>query len=608
VNKSIIAVTLLTSAINTSHAEVFLDPIVITATRSAQVQSTTLSSVTVIDRAQIEGRSSSTVYDILRAQSGIDITRLGGVGQPVSVFLRGTESDHVLVLIDGIRASSATTGQFSWQNLPTSQIERIEIVRGPRTSLYGSDAIGGVIQIFTRKSDGPMVRAEIGAFDTNAVELGWGTHGVINTSINAEVRKTNGFSSTNSNNFFFDPDHDGSRSESLAFNIDTHIGEGSVYLQTIHSQSETDLDTGISELTNQSVAVGIDYPMTSRWNTSVKLGHYRDFSTSDYGPFGIFEFNTVRSTTSWLNTIKLHTMTNLTAGLDYRHENGEDIDVSASVINYDASINNTGVFVHLQNSTENNNFSAAIRRDSHSTFGSKTTGSIAAGYHLNKQFMLRASWGSAFKAPTINDLFHPGTPAFDPEEGLQYVGNPNLEPETSNTIEIGLDARIDGHNIVRVSLFQTQIKNLIAPDFTSPQFDIANIGSTKIEGIEIEWHKNWGSWDTSTNATLQKPINEDTGTDLLRRPRKKATVRLGHTIQSKGKINLEVLLRSDSKDFASTLSGYGIANIDGYYELSKYWRAEVRIENVLDKTYEVVSGYNPSPRSAFIAFRYTPSE
>ena len=612
-NKSIIAVILLSSAINTAYAEVVLDPIVITATRTAQAQSTTLSSVTLISRVQIEDRIADTVFDILQTQSGIDVARTGGPGQTVSVFMRGTESDHTLVLIDGVRVSSATSGGFAWHNLPASQIEKIEIVRGPRASLYGSEAIGGVIQIFTRKVDGATIRAEMGSFDTQSVELGWGISGAINASINVEFSETDGFSAQNENGLAFHPDDDGSRRKSVGVNLDTRVGQGTVYLQVLHTEQESHFDNvaydpptfepvffdGILELTNQSISAGIDFPLSSEWNTSFQVGHARDLNKS----IDFSETNTRRSTASFVNDVQVSSATSITTGIDYYHENGERIDTPTATETYDKTVNNVGIFAHVQSQIGKQTISAALRRDKHSTLGMEVTGSIAVGHRINDHLQLRASWGTAFKAPNFNDLFSPGSGSLVSNFG----GNPDLDPETSITTEIGLDAQISARQKLALSVYETRIKDLIGFDTNAPRNSV-NVGRASINGIEVEWSNQWGPWQASANLTAQKAINLDTNTDLLRRPRRKLSTRVGHDIGTRGQANIEIVARSDFRDFGAfaeeDVPGSGVVNLDGYYEFAPQWRAEIRIENLLDKNYEIVRGFSTAERSAYVAVRY----
>jgi vitamin B12 transporter len=201
-----------------------LNPVVVTATRTSQTADETLASVTVITRDDIERSQSQDLFEVLRTQAGVDVARTGNAGGDISLFLRGTNSNHTLTLIDGVRVSSAATGKFSLTAIDVSQIERIEIVRGPRASLYGSDAIGGVIQIFTRQSTGVRVRAEGGSFGTKKLDFGLGGGDKIKYSLNASLKDIDGYSATNENNVFsFNPDKDSFKAKNISFSLKSPI-------------------------------------------------------------------------------------------------------------------------------------------------------------------------------------------------------------------------------------------------------------------------------------------------------------------------------------------------------------------------------------------------
>ncbi|HEX2237619.1 MAG TPA: TonB-dependent receptor plug domain-containing protein, partial [Gammaproteobacteria bacterium] len=225
--------------------QIRLVPINVTASRGAETTGETLASVTVITRKDIERQQPQTMLDLLRKQAGVDIATNGGLGTVSSVFLRGAESDQVLVLIDGVGAASSTSGTFAFQQLNPAQIERIEIVRGPRSNLYGSDAIGGVIQIFTRKLNGPNAVVEAGSYDTYRAQAGYGRGNRVHYSINGAYVYSDSFSATNPTSPFFNRDDDGYKEVSVTANLNAQLTKrASFALRGWRSDGEVEFDQG----------------------------------------------------------------------------------------------------------------------------------------------------------------------------------------------------------------------------------------------------------------------------------------------------------------------------------------------------------------------------
>lgn len=278
--------------------------VIVTATRVAETTDESLASVTVIDRATLDRSQPKDMAEVLRMVPGIDIARTGGPGSDTSIFLRGSNSNHVLVLIDGVRASSATTGAFSWQHLQPALIERIEVVRGPRAALYGSDAIGGVIQIFTRKVSSPFVRLEAGSFGTRSLQAGIGGGDRVRFHINAEQRETDGFSAQNSNGGSYDPDDDGA--ENISFNAGMNIDVSAATQLSLviwRSASDVEFDSGTQESINQTFQTRLIHSVNDLWIQTLTLGHTVDeLETRSSSPSAA---ETRRISFDWQNDIAL---------------------------------------------------------------------------------------------------------------------------------------------------------------------------------------------------------------------------------------------------------------------------------------------------------------
>jgi len=572
-----------------------LNPVVVTATRTAQTADETLASVTVITRDDIERSQSQDLFEVLRTQAGVDIARTGNAGGDVSLFLRGTNSNHTLTLIDGVRASSATTGKFSLTALDLSQVERIEIVRGPRASLYGSDAIGGVIQIFTRKSTGFRIRAEGGSFGTKKLDFGLGGGDKIKYSLNASLKDIDGYSATNENNVFsYDPDKDSFKAKNLSFSLGLPITEKiNIDFTTWYNNNETEFDTGVSDNINKTSNLKLNYATNTAWSQSYSIGYASDETQTD-SPFVLSSIFSERKIFDWQNDIVIGTQHLITAGINYYEDQVDNFDNGTNSLVFDEKIDNSAIYTNWQTAFGKNDFQLGLRYDDHSEFGSEPTGHIAWGRQIDK-VKVRASYGTAFKAPTVNELFHPGFFG-------SFAGNPDLQAETSGSFEIGANHAFSKAQRFDVSIYDTRIEDLIAFEGTNSQ--AINIGEASIRGLELGYTFNNNIWVIQGNFTLQDATNEDTNSPLLRRADQKMAVNVSHSIKKTGNIAAELILSSDRPDIGTQLPGYGVLNMSTNYPISKKLMLQGRIENLFDKEYETVSGYNTAARSAFVALQY----
>ena len=577
-----------------SSIAVDLNPVVITATRTLQAVDETLSAVTVITREDIERNQTQDIYEALRSVPGIDLARTGGTGNDVSVFMRGTNSDHVLVLIDGVRVASTTFGTFAFNTLDISSVERIEIIRGPKASLYGSDAIGGVIQIFTRKSSGTSAAITFGSFATKELSVGYGGGENIQYNISANLRDIGGYSSTNANNpFSFDPDKDGHESQSLNMSINAPINDDIAIRYTgLYSNSESEFDAGVADTEERTSIVKLDHEYSKSWHQTMQLGFYTEDILTD--SFFASKVETERNSFDWQNDITLEENNRVSAGINYYEEQAINNDLVSSILVIDENIDNKAAYLSWQGKIDSNKLQASARYDDHSSFGSKSTGHVAWGRKFGRA-NVRTSYGTAFKAPTVNDLFHPGFGGF-------FAGNPALQPETSNTFEIGSYHQYSKGHTLDVSIYDTNIKNLI--DFTGVNSQAINIGKASARGIELAYNLVRNIWTIRQNITLQKTLNEDTNTSLLRRPDEKIFWSVTRKTDTGGNAGVELIVSSKREDSSGQLPGYGIVNLFASYPLTKNTLIKWRIENLLDKEYETVSGYNTPPASAFFSIHY----
>ncbi|HKQ30321.1 MAG TPA: TonB-dependent receptor [Burkholderiales bacterium] len=577
--------------------DVFTDAIVVTATRTAQTADETLASVTVITRQDIERRQPQDIVELLRTETGIDISRAGGIGGSTNLFMRGTNSNQTLVLIDGVRAASATTGTFEFRSMSLSQIERIEIVRGPRASLYGSDAIGGVIQIFTRQPQGPTIAVGGGSFGSRFGEVGTGDGESTRFGVNASYYGDEGFSATNQSAFSFNPDNDGFRRRSVNASFATPLWSDAVLeLRGWHTESDIEFDNGDSDSVNQTLATKLTHKLSNVWTQSLNLGYIVD------------ELDTRSSTTSrivthrrmadWQHDLSVTENQLLTLGLSYQQDAAFNRNPATSATVFKREIDAQAIYGLWQGRWKPVDAELSVRHDEHSNYGGCNTGSVAVGGDVSPATRLWLSYGTGFRAPTINQLYHPGT------SSGRFAGNPNLEPERSRSAEIGIVIKPSPEERIRTNLYQTELDNLIA--FEGVNSQAINISKASVRGLEVEYGLTKHSWSYRVGATFQRARNDLTDAELERRPESKLSILIQRQFGQDLTAGADMLFSSDAADTGGRLDGYGIINLAIQMPLSRDIRLQGRIENLLDKEYQLVNGFNTPDRSVFITLRYEP--
>lgn len=581
-----------------------VEPVIVTATRTAQTAAETLAAVTVITRKDIERRQAQSVQDLLRGTAGFSIANNGGAGKATSVFLRGTESDHVLVLIDGVKIGSATLGTAAFQDLPVELIERIEIVRGPRSSLYGSEAIGGVIQIFTRKGRGPVkpsLSLSGGSFDTYDASAGV-SGGDEREWFSAQLSgiDTEGFNACDGTPagagcFTDEPDKDGYRNSAGALRGGLRFDNGAeADLHWLRSSGDTEFDgsfVNASESMQQALGGSLRWSPLDAWQMTLAAGQSRD--ESDNFKDGAFQsrFDTERDSFTFQNDVTLADTQLLTVGLDYQDDRVDGTTAYA----VDAR-DDTGLFTQYQGAFGGHDVQLSLRRDDNEQFGNHNTGGVAWGYALRNALRLTAAYGSAFKAPTFNELYFPG------------FGNANLHPEESRSLEVGVAGDI-GTGRWSLNAFGTRIDELIGFDAS---FTPTNIDEARILGIEAVLGIQLAGWDFDTNLTLLDPENRsgdaNDGNVLPRRARQSLRFDADRQV---GKFTFGTTLFTEGKrydDLANnrTLGGYTTLDLRGEYRFAQDWRLQARVANLFDKDYETADFYNQPGRSLLVTLRYQP--
>ena len=566
-------------------------PIIVTATRTAQTADESLASVTVITAEQIQQQQPNDLRDLLTSIAGIDMTNNGGIGKTTSLFMRGTSSSHLLVMIDGIEIGSATLGTSALQHIPVSQIERIEIVRGPRAALYGSKAIGGVIHIFTSKAkELANIEMSYGTYNTSKISAGISTkNDKTSFSLNASHLKTNGFDAVND----AETDDDGYVNDSVTLNTAHEFSKtSSLNFNFMHADGLVDYDGTFqnnSAFVQQTAGLKYNFNATKSWNVVLAASQSLDENENFLNATYTSTFNTKRDNVSWQNDINIGLSQLLTMGIDYQN------DAITSSSSYNATErSNNAIFIQHQWSGESNDAQIAVRNNDYEDFGSHATGSLAFGHQFENDLKLITSYGTAFKAPTFNELYL-----------LDFgYGNPNLKPEESESFEIEL-RNTHAWGKWNLNFYQTNIANLIAG------FPANNVNEAQINGVEFRLNTKIADWDTSLDLSFLDP--RDKTTDKILQRRSQQSLRLNMD-KAWGKWKNGISLIAQGYRYNDTannvrIPGYAIVNLQSQYQISKKFTLKGKIENLFDKDYATAldfsnNQYNNPGISMFISLQY----
>jgi len=602
----------LLSGVTAVHATATaLSPIIVTASRTAETADESLASVTVIDREQIEQQQPARFTDLLTGRTGINVSDNGPFGKASSLYMRGTNPDHTLLLIDGVRIGSATTGGASWQFLPPSEIDRIEIVRGPRASIYGADAIGGVVQVFTRSgAEGPPrfdAQGRVGEFGTREFSAGiQGGSARTDYSLSASHQESDGIDVRENAG---DEDADGYRNTSLSTQFAHRLDSGAeLFASWLRSSGRTEFDMtaggeDYTDFLQQAARAGVRGDVAPALTSELSFSYSTDENEDTYNPswFGDSKavFDTKRSGIEWRNDLTLGPATLLTVGLDWYE------DRITSTTEYEENRrDNIAVYQILQSDMGRHSLQGSLRHDDNEAYGGETTGQVAWGYAVNNHLRSRLSYGTAFKAPTFNDLYWP------------YGGNPDLEPERSESVEGGLRYQ-QGALHWEASLYQTEVDDLIAwacsincedGDWSTDIWLPQNVAQARIRGLELETGLRHNDWSALLSLSLLDTENRESGNELVQRPAETLRLDLDRRVQ-RFRIGGSIIARSHSyNDDANTerLAGYALLNLRASWRMASDWSLRLTLDNALDKHYETAGGYNQPGRAAYASLHYHP--
>lgn len=573
------------------------EPVIVTATRTAQIADQTLTPTIVITQQDIQLSQSRDVAELLRFHAGIELSRNGGPGQQTSLFVRGTESDHVIIMIDGVKMNAGTVALAAIQNIDPALIEQIEIVKGPRSSLYGSEGIGGIVNIITRKSTQTrdIIQADVGVGSDNTRQIHGGYHTLLNKTrigIDAKRFTTDGFPTLEDSSI-----DRGFKNNTLNAYVNSEFGSTKVDLSYWTARGTTEyigLDpvsfTDIpvdQDFENNVAALSVNSAINANASVKFKLSQMIDDITQNQSDD---RAKTTRQTIDVQSDIEINDSNLLSAGLYYADEEVDAVIFSEPL--QEEGKNNTvkAIFVQDDFQLASNHLVAALRYTDDNNFGNETTYNLDYGYAVSAQLRMLAGVGTGFRAPTPVDRFS------------GFGGNAELKAETSQNIELGSRYKLDQHHTFSVSLFQNDIDNLI--NWNSATSTLENIGQTRIRGLELGYRLRQQNWTSRINVIFQDPRDRTTGDILLRRAKRSLTASVQYQLQ-RHSIGADLLASSKRQDFGATLAAYAIVNFNYLYRVNDSWQVTTHIENLFDKQYEIASGYNSQRRFLMLGFKYS---
>lgn len=572
-----------------------LPAVVVTATRSETRADDLVSDVTVITRDMIEASTARTLAELLARSAGVQISSNGGLGKASSVFIRGTEGRHTILLVDGVRLGSATLGTPSWDTIPVDMIERIEVLKGPGSALYGSDGVGGVVQIFTRKGRAgfhPYAALTLGsrghALAAAGVSAG---RGALRYALAVQRQQEKGFSATSPRAQFgnHNPDPDPFMQDAINASIGYSISQAwSVDAGLLHADGISSYDDGPdldsrSDVRALTVHAGVKGRLTQDWRSELRFTQGHDSSDTVVAKFP-GSFRTRQSQWTWQNTIDSPLGTVL-AGLEQRVQKvggSTAYDVNRRTID--------SAFAGVNGHAGDHSWQVNLRHDSNSQFGGSKTGLVGYGYRITPAWRVHASHGTSFVAPSFNQLYFPG------------FGNPALQPERGRNTDVGVTWAASGHE-VRLVRFDNRIRGFLT-NTTSP----TNVPRARIEGWTLGYQGRFDAVGVHASFEGLDPRNEVSGKQLPRRARHQATLGADHGVGPWrfGGSLLRVGTRFDDAANKLPLEAYTTADLYATWQVGRDLSLQAKVNNVTNKRYETAYGYQQPGRGAYLSLRWQP--
>ena len=592
-------------ATDSTAPQVELDKIVVTATRTPTKISNTIAQARVIDEEELKRFQGQSALEVITRQPGFSHYSNGGMGTANNFYLRGYDSKQILVLIDGIRYSSASLGGAALNLLPADQIDRIEILYGASgSSIYGADAMGGVIQIFTKgnnvKKSSASVTLGAGSHDqyTYGTNAQFANDTGTTVSLGASRNQIKGFNATLPNSSKYNKDNDGFNSNNFSIALNQRINDQWLAgASALYSKSNTEFDDGNfkdaqADQENGAVQAFVDWRYLP--GSSLKLQYGHSIDKSDNLVYQSI-YNTKQDQISLIGQHKLPVGQGI-YGLEYLNQS---LDSSAYSID-DRDVKSAFLGYVLAN--DQFDAQANLRFDDNSQYGNKTTYNLGGAYHLNPNFRLGASYAKGFRAPTFNDIY-PG-----------FSGDPDLKPETSDNYEAFMEYNTL-FQTTRLTGYHNKVDDLIASP--APTYQTLNINDAKIKGISLtsDWvldnYLFGGSYDyqrAKDNSDYSSRADDYNGNFLPYRPKHKGLVYAGYRLPS---LDLRAEYQYVDNYYsgiantdAQSVDSYGLFNISGNYQLSDNLSMTARLNNIANKKYITTPGYNTDGTNFFTSLTY----
>ncbi len=596
-----------------------LPDVLISASRQVESRTATSAANTVFTRTDIDRLQPTSVTDLLTRVPGVQVAPTGGRGSLPGIFIRGTKAAQSLVLVDGVRIANATSGDSGLQFLDVDQIERIEVLRGSRSAVYGSDAIGGVIQIFTRRSNGPglqpRLRMAAGSNQTFQRSLGLsGGNDATRFNLGASLDETAGIDSTGPS-FDSDGDHDAYRNRSLNLSLSHTFNErfeAGVNLLDSRGRSEydnpygrLDEDTWLSypqqpytDFSVSSLGGWFDAQLNDAWHSRLELGHSENRDDKrDKLSDQRFIYNTYRDQVTWQNDLAFDDQNQLMLGGDWYEERFH------GTANFSEDSRwNRAAFAQYRFTGEHFLSELGVRHDRNQQYGDQTTWNASLTLPLNSRNDLLASYSEGFRAPTFNDLYD-----------VQY-GNPDLRPEHSKSYELQWRSQLASHTRLEASLYRTDLRDAINYDPTLRR--PGNVDNARINGFELSVLQEWAGWTSQLGVSMIDPRDRESGHTLQRRARRTLNLDLDRQFErfSVGASWQAVSGSYDDPSNNERIGGYGLVGLRGGMRLTTDVKLELKLDNLLDKQYSRAMysfdgsqyGYREEGRTLLFSVTWTP--
>jgi len=583
-----------------------LDNIVVTASRSPQLQDKVLGDVSVIDQEELRNAGQSSLAEVLSRRHGIEFYDQGGPQTLTGVFIRGANAAQTLVLIDGVPVNGATSGMSALNAMPASSIERVEILRGSASSLYGANAIGGVINIMTRQSsDKPFsahASAGVGTYGTGKYSAGMaGSMDGWTYSLGSSYEQSSGYNATNESAPYgaYNPDKDSYYARNLRGSLGYEWRKGQkLSLQAYNSRINGGFDQGQFEphddrviQTLESYSVISENALTDFWKSTLRYSRTDDKNTSRNSG-GQETFRTQQNQYSWQNEFTLSPGQAFVLAYEHLSQRASgDIptfDAVGTVVNFDQTKRHNNAYTGVYTGDfGRHHVQASLRSDRDSQFGDATTWGLSYGFDITPQIRAYAAANTGFKVPTFNDLYYPG------------FANPDLKPERSRNMELGLKYTGESTRLGIVA-YQNKVRDLITydPDLGMPN----NLDRAILKGVTLTAAQDFGSTTVRLSADFQNPRNESTDKQLNRRARQIYRAAADHRMGA-WTFGTEYMFTGRRFDDVANevgLGGYGLWNLTAGYDINKNLGVQVRWNNVLNKDYMNAYGYNMPGSNVFI--------